>query len=51
MSAHPPPVPPAQQPKHEAHRERTDASDKAGGAKGGGAKDNTGEQGETANVK
>ena len=48
MSAHPPPVPPAQQPKHGSHKAEANDKDTT---KVGPQHDNPAEQGATANVR
>ncbi len=48
MSAHPPPVPPAQQPKHGGNPDQASVTD---GSKVDPQHANTAEQGETANIR
>ncbi len=48
VSAHPPPVPPAQQPKHGSDPEKASVAD---GTKVGSQHGNSDEQGDTANVR
>lgn len=50
MSAHPPPVPPAQQPKHGGSPAKADVSDKEG-HKAGSPDGNLREQGQTGNTR